>query len=159
MEIDARQFYWILTILALVLAACGTAQPMPDFNSFAHRVSDDMVNLYWNCSRPAPGVVRVAGVASNPYSAQPLQDVEFRLYGVNAQGTNVSRARGSAHAFLIYTNDSSPFTIDLKTMGGETRYDLVYSYRVQPEVDQNFALGTGGEAQNFARNICAGLGP
>ena len=89
MEIDARRFYGMLGVLALVLAACHMATPMPDFNSFAHRVTDDTVVLYWNCSRSAPGVVRVAGVANNPYSPGPLQDLEFRLYGVNAQGTNV----------------------------------------------------------------------
>ncbi len=146
-----------LAILAVALAACGTAAPMPDFNSFAHTVTDTVVVLYWNCSRPAPGVVRVAGVANNPYSPVALQDLEFRIYGVNAQGTNMSRARGSAQAYMIYTNEPSPFTIDLKAVPGEVRYDMVYSYML-PEVGR-IAIVTGGERQNYAQNICAGLGP
>ena len=117
-----------LAILVVALAACGTAKPMPDFNTFQHRVTDGTVALYWNCSRPASGVVRVEGAANNPYTPAPLQDLEFRLYGVTAQGSNVSRARASAQDFLIEMNAPSTFTIDLKTQGGEDRYDLFYSY-------------------------------
>jgi len=97
----------------------------------------------------------VSGVANNPYSPVALQDLEFRLYGVNAQGSNVSRARGSAKAYMIYTNDPATFTLDLKTVGGEVRYDMVYSYMLPME--GRIAILTGGERQNFARNICAGL--
>jgi len=148
-----------LPILAVALIGCGTARPMPDFNSFAHRVTDNVVVLYWNCSRPAPGMVQVSGVANNPFSPQPLQDLEFRLYGVNVQGSNVSRARGSAQDFLIHTNDPTAFTIDLKTVGGEVRYDLVYSYMLELPPGGGRSLVAGGERKNFARNICAGLVP
>ncbi len=158
MDIFARRLYaMMLAILALILAACYTATPMPDFNSFSHTVTDDTVVLYWNCSRPAPGMVQVSGVANNPYSPVALQDLEFRLYGVNAQGVNVSRARGSVKAYMIYTNQPAPFTLDLKTVGGEVRYDMVYSYMLPSEGQQT--LVTSGERQNFARNICAGLAP
>jgi hypothetical protein len=145
----------MLAFLAGALAACGTAQPMPDFNTFAHRVSDDTVVLYWNCSRSAPGVVRVAGVANNPFYGQPIQDLELRVYGVNAQGGNVSRARGSTQDYLIQMNSPSRFTVDLKTVGSEVRYDLVYSYLI--EAGGSTREAAGGEQQNFARNICAGL--
>ncbi len=158
MDIVVRRSYAMtLASLAVALAACGTATPMPDFNSFAHQVTDDTVALYWNCSRPAPGMVQVAGVANNPYSPVALQDLEFRLYGVNGQGVNVSRARGSAKAYMIYTNQPATFTLDLKTVGGEVRYDMVYSYMLPSEGREAFV--TSGERQNFARNICAGLGP
>ena len=158
MEIATRRFYAMtLAILAVALAACGMAQPMPDFNSFAHTVTDDVVVLYWNCSRPSPGVVRVAGWANNPYSPVALQDLEVRVYGVSTQGDNVSRGRGSAQSYMIYTNDPSPFTIDLKSVPGEARYDMTYSYML-PVVGR-IAIVTGGEKQGYASNICAGLGP
>ncbi len=158
MEISARGWYaTTLVLLAVALAACGTAQTSLDFSSYAHRVSDDTVNLYWNCSRPAAGVVRVEGAANNPFYEEPIQDLEFRVYGVNAQGSNVSRARGSAQDFLIQTNSPSRFTIDLKTVGGEVRYDLVYSYMIAAGGARRET--GGGEKQNFARNICAGLAP
>ncbi len=158
MEISRRRFYAMtLAILAVALAGCGMATPMPDFNSFAHTVSDNVVVLYWNCSRPSPGVVRVAGYANNPYSPDAIQDLEFRIYGVSAQGGNVSRGRGSAQAYMIYTNQPTPFTIDLNSVPGEVRYDMTYSYML-PVVGR-IAIVTGGERQGYAANICAGLGP
>ena len=158
MDIAAGRFYAMtLASLAVALVACGTARPMPDFNSFAHRVTDNVVVLYWTCSRPAPGVVQVAGVANNPYSPGPIQDLEFRIYGVSAQSSNASRARGSAQAFLIYTNEPSPFKIDLKSVGGEAQYNMVYSYMIP--IEGREALVTGGERQGYAANICAGLAP
>ncbi len=158
MDTSARKWYaTTLVLLAVALAACGTAQTSLDFSSYAHRVSDDVVAIYWNCSRPSPGMVRVEGVANNPFYGQPIQDMELRVYGVNAQGGNVSRARGSTQDYLIEMNSPSPFTINLKTAGGEVRYDLVYSYMAG---EGGLRGPTGGmERQNFARNICAGLAP
>jgi len=158
MDLAARRLYAVtLASLAVALAGCGTARPMPDVNSFAHRVTDNVVVLYWDCSRPAPGVVQVAGVANNPYYMTPVQNLGFRLYGVNTQGSDVSLAQGNAQAFLIYMNSPSPFTLDLKTQGTEVRYDLIYIYRLGQPPGGARALVAGGERQNYARNVCAEL--
>ncbi len=160
MDLAARRLSAVtLAGLAVTLAACGTARPMPDSESFAHRVTDNVVVLHWNCSRPAPGVVQVAGVANNPYYQTPIQNLGFRLFGVNAQGSDVSLAQGSAQAFLIYMNSPSPFTLDLSTQGTEVRYDLIYSYRLGQPPGGARAPVAGGERQNYARNVCAELGP
>lgn len=158
MNISARGWYAIILILLVgALAACGMAKANLNFDSYAHRVSDDTVTLYWNCNRPGPGLVRVEGVANNPFYVQPIEDMELRVYGVNAQGANVSRARGSTQDYLIETNSPSPFSIVLKTKGGEVRYDLVYSYMTEAGGARR-EVG-GNQQQNFARNICAGLAP
>ena len=141
----------MLALLTIALAACGTAKAMPNFNTFQHRVTDGTVALFWNCSRPEPGVVRVEGVANNPYYPTPIEGLEFLLYGVTAQGASISPARASAQAYWIETNAPPAFTIDLKNQGSEVRYDLVYSYR--------FSGRTRGQEQNMAQNICAGLEP
>ena len=157
MDFSTRRFYTgVLCFFTVALAACGTAKPMPDFNTFQHRVTDGTVALYWNCSRPATGMVRVEGVANNPYYPTPIQDLEFRLYGVTAQGSNISRARGSAQDFLIEMNAPSSFTIGLKILGEEVRYDLVYSYMMAA---RGLGGAMGGEQQNMARDVCAGLAP
>ena len=151
-----------LAFFAFVLAACGMAKPMPPFDTFAHRISDGTVALYWNCSRPAAGVVRVEGWANNPYSPGPIKDLAFILYGVNSQGGTVSQVKGSAQSYLIQTNEPSQFTIDLKTVGGESRYDLVYEYYGSADGGGGrFGMGAGDSQrqQNMARNICAGLAP
>ncbi len=159
-DMAARRLYAVtLASLAVALAGCGTARPMPDFDSFAHRVTDNVVVLHWNCSRPEPGVVQVAGVANNPYYQTPIQNLGFRLFGVNAQGSDVSLAQGTAQAFLIYMNSPSPFTLDLNTQGTEVRYDLIYNYRLGQPPGGARALVAGGEQQNYARNVCAEMGP
>lgn len=149
-----------LVFCVVALTACGLAKPMPPFDSFAHRISDGTLFLYWNCSRPAPGAVRVEGWANNPDSPQPIKDLEFILYGVNAQERTVSQTKVSAQAYLIQTNDPTTFTIDLKTVGAEVRYDLVYEY--WGAGGSGMGRGGGGglqRQQNMARDVCAGLAP
>lgn len=163
MHISPRRCRTLILVLCVVaLTACGLAKPMPPFDSFAHRISDGTVFLYWNCSRPAPGAVRVEGWANNPDSPQPIKDLEFILYGVNAQESTVSQAKASAQAYLIQTNEPSPFSVDLKTVGGEVRYDMVYQYWGSGDdgMGRRGGGGFGGERQqNMARNVCVGLAP
>ena len=84
MRIVTRGAY-LLPLLALLAGCAGANSSMNvDFSSYAHQVTDGKVALYWNCSRPSPGVVQVQGVANNPYMMVPLEDLEFRLYGVSA---------------------------------------------------------------------------
>ncbi len=111
-HVSPRRCRTLMLVLCVVaLTACGLAKPMPPFDSFAHRISDGTVSLYWNCSRPAPGAVRVEGWANNPDYPQPIKDLEFILYGVNAQDRTVSQAKGSAQAYLIQTNEPSPSSL------------------------------------------------
>jgi hypothetical protein len=148
-----------LTVCVVALTACGIAKPMPPFDSFDHRITDGTVALYWNCSRAAAGVVRVDGWANNPYSPGPIKDLEFILYGVNAQGGTVSQVKGSAQSYMIQTNEPSQFTIDLKTVGGEARYDLVYEYYGSADGGGGrFGMGGGNQRQqNMARDVCKGM--
>jgi hypothetical protein len=135
-----------------------------DFSSYAHQVTDGTVALYWNCSRPSPGVVRVRGVANNPWMMAPLQDLELRLYGVSAQGYTMARASALAKDYWIQPNAPSPFTIDIQTEGIAVKFDLAYSYMLSAVGGGGGRGGGGGsstsaEHQNTANNICADLGP
>ena len=160
MHISPRRCRTLMLVLCVVaLTACGLAKPMPPFDSFAHRISDGTVSLYWNCSRPAPGAVRVDGWANNPAYPQPIKDLELILYGVNAQDGTVSQAKGSAQAYLIQTNEPSSFVVDLKTVGAEVRYDLVYQYWGGGDSGMGFSGSGSQRQQNMARDVCAGLAP
>jgi hypothetical protein len=45
--------------------------------------------------------LQLADWANNPYYAQPIRELGFTLYGVNAQGITVSTAQASAQALAL----------------------------------------------------------
>ena len=135
----------ILCLAGLGLSACAgdgtlglppaTPTPYPP-PGYTHRVAASPVELYYNCSASSPGGVRLDGLAFNPWSSQPVRFLEFELVGVDARGWSVSEAKGEARDSQLSTNQSTPFQLDLKTVGSEVRFDLYYDYQFQ-EGDHN----------------------
>lgn len=129
----------VLACLGIALTACaadGTWRPPAQSTLyppalFAHRVASSHVGLYWNCTRPEPGVVRVEGVAQNPWASQEVRFLELEVVGVDARERYVSQASTALPNFLLGTNQISPFHLDLRTVGSEVRFDLFYQYRFQ----------------------------
>ena len=129
----------VLLVLGLALSACaadGTFTPLASTSTpyppsgYTHTVQSSHVVLYWNCARPEAGVLRLEGVAFNPWMSAPVQYLEFELEGVDAVAGSVSEGKAAARNIQIRTNQSSPFQIDLQTTGKEVRYDLYYQYRM-----------------------------
>jgi hypothetical protein len=130
----------LAAILATALAACtslqmgespGARQPSYPPDTFAHRVATSHLVLFWNCSRPETNLLRLDGVVHNPWSSQPVRFVEFELVGVNGEDRIVSETKGEVRDITISTNQISPFSLDLRTMGGEARFDLYYGYQYE----------------------------
>jgi len=139
-----------LGILGLALVACAgggtmglsttqpTVYPPP---GFVHRVASSHVDLYWNCVRPSPEEIRLEGLAFNPWSAQEIRFLEFELVGVDARDRTVSAAKGEARDFMLGTNRSTPFQLDVKSAGTEVRFDLFYQYRFNDGNDGRLFAG------------------
>jgi len=163
----------LVAAVMLGLAACaflgvplqskeGPSPYPPDV--YAHRVATSHVVLYWNCSRPATDLLRVDGVAQNPWSSQEVRFLELELVGVDGQDRIVSEAAAAVPDFLLGTNQISPFRLDLRTVGGEVRFDLYYHYRYD-ETDEVDILLAGppmagprplASTQNsLARDVCS----
>ena len=77
----------LFAVVAVSVGACvpysyltGPSGDLP------HRVTDGKVALSWKCLRPEPGIVRLEGLANNPYYPQPIKELEFQSYGVDGQG-------------------------------------------------------------------------
>jgi len=125
-------------ILALFLSAPAWAQPQQPGGQGAvnpsatlnHRVSNAQVVLYWNCTRPEVGVVRLDGVVYSPYFSD-VRFIDFELVGLDSQDAVVSHVTGELPDNQLRTNQTSLFRLDLRTEGTESRFDLFYRYRSQ----------------------------
>ena len=117
------------------------AEPYPP-PGLPNRVASSHVELYWKCDQGGPGVMRVQGMARNPWSTQPVRYLEFDLFGVDRDDRTVSSAHAAAPNFLLGTNQITRFEVVLRTTGREARYDLVYQYRFE-EVEEMSAFLAG----------------
>lgn len=55
---------------------------------------------------------------------------------MDSRGWSVSEATTEARDYQLFTNQSTPFELDLKTVGSEARFDLYFAYQFQ-EVDHD----------------------
>jgi hypothetical protein len=142
-------------------AMASTPYPPP---GYAHRVESSHVALYWNCTQPEPGLLQLAGRAFNPWSDQPVRFLELELVGVDDREHTVSGAKAEAADLQIYTNQSTPFQLDLRTAGTEVRFDLYYQYRFQDRGHNAIVAGPvpGGSfrlaqqtIRSLARDVCS----
>lgn len=148
----------VLVLLGVGLAACAaegglalrtiappTPYPPP---GFAHKASSPAVELFWNCTRPAPDTLLLEGLAFNPWSGADIRFLEFDLVGVDARGSTVTEASAAARDLILGMMGSTPFQLALRPTGRETRFDLFYQYQFQEPGDsgsasQNAALPRG----------------
>lgn len=160
----------VLAGLSMGLSACALEGTWPPTTEptiyppavFSHRVGTSHVVLYWNCTQPEPGVLRLDGVAQNPHSPQEVRFLELDLAGVDAQDRFVSETKGAVRNFLLRLNEISPFQLDLRLAGTEVRFDLFYQYRFH-EDGGHFLAGppVGGphlfaqEQRFMARDVCS----
>lgn len=132
----------LVVFIGLTLSACAMdeslrrsakeATPYPP-PGYSHTVQSSDVALYWNCARPDAAVVEVSGVAFNPWASQPVRFLELELVGVDSGERTVSEVGTKARDVQLFTNQSTPFHLNLRTTGGEARVDLYYRYQFQDE--------------------------
>ena len=134
----------LLAVVAMGVISCaavdtaGTGAP-PD--TFTHRTANSEVVLLWNCLQPATGMLRIEGVARNPWQAQPVRYLEVQVVGVDAQGRQTAEGAGKARDIQLFTNQQSPFQLDVRTAGAEVRFDLYYEYLFNAEYDTALLAG------------------
>jgi hypothetical protein len=129
--------FGVVAIVAAGCAAGGASTPTMLGNvqwppsGYRHTIDTGVVRQYWNCTRPEPDVVRVEGVAANVWSSQPPRYLTWDLVGVNAADRTVSSAEAKSAVVELPSNSYTTFQINLRTAGGETRFDLHYEYQFQ----------------------------
>jgi len=78
---------------------------------------------------PHPLFAGFIAAAVKQLTPQPIKFMEFNLVGVDARDHQVSATGAALPAILLWMNQVSPFRLDLKPAGTETRFDLYYEYR------------------------------
>jgi hypothetical protein len=119
--------------------------------------------LRWNCLQPVSGVLRVEGVARNPWHAQPIRFLELQVVGVDPEGRQTAEAAAKARDIQILTHQQSPFQLDLRPTGTEVRFDLYYQYRFHQEYDAALVAGPplvgprlyAQTNTNMVRDVCS----
>jgi len=162
----SRSFY--IALLGVGVAACAplagqdtvtdAPRPAPAPTSFNHRVSTTHVLLYWNCTRPEPGQVRLEGLVYSPYFSD-VRGLQFELAGMARDERVVSETRAVLPDFGLGMNSAAPFQLTLRTTGTEVRYDLYYGYRAQGGLRSSLAGPPVVLAQSqswfMARDVCS----
>jgi hypothetical protein len=157
---------FLLGVVAMAVTACvavDTAGPGTPPDGFTHRAANSEVVLFWNCLQPVSGVLRVQGVARNPWHAQPIRFLELQVVGVDAEGRQTAEAAGKAWDIQIFTNQQSPFQLDLRPTGTEVRFDLYYQYLFNHEYDSVMLAGPplvgprlyAQTNTNMVRDVCS----
>jgi hypothetical protein len=155
-KMRTRRTVGLLVLMALSLAACTTqgtygalAAQTPIYPPavFAHRVSAPDVDIYWNCTQSEAGLLRVNGVAQNT-GGREVRFVELQLEGVDAKDRNIVQAAAAVPDIILYTNQVSPFEMDLQPVGREVRYDLFYQYSIGRRLARQ-------DIPFMARDICS----
>lgn len=146
----------LLALAGMVLAACSTpgtygplveGKPMYPPAVFAHRVATSDVMIYWNCSQPEPGLLQLDGVAQN-IGGREVRFLELHLTAVDAKDRNILEAAAAVPDIVLYTNQLSPFHLDLRTPGTEVRFDLFYQYSLGSRLSKQ-------DMQFMARDVCS----
>ena len=127
----------LLAFLGSGLVACGseggpgvpgsTPEAFPP-TGYAHQRETEAVDLYWNCTQPAPDRLLLQGVAVNSVAPE-VRYLELTVVGVDAHGATVSEATGAARKSVIGTRQSAPIEMELRTTGREVRFDLFFQYQ------------------------------
>ena len=150
--------YRILAVGVLALAgACAT--PVTDRiqdRVYAHEAERGIVNLYWNCSHSGPGLLVVEGYAISPYTG-PIQDLKFRLEGLDAKRAPVSQVSLVARSYMIQMMQPEPFRLELRTQGAEASFNLAYTYTAKESSGGQTDTGGPIEHNMLARNVCPDL--
>jgi hypothetical protein len=110
-------------------------------------VATEDINIYWTCTRSAEQV-QIEGVAQNTRGGQ-VSFVELEFAGADAHDRYVSNATTALKDIVLQTNQVSPFTIQLRPTGGESRFDLFYKYNV------DVAVGKSPQERFMARDVCS----
>jgi hypothetical protein len=79
------------------------------------------------------------------------------VFGINAQGQEVSRGKGTTADYQIYPMVPSPFRVEVRLAGGEQQFDLRYQYRGAGGGGRSMGGAQSAQAGNLIRDACGSV--
>lgn len=110
------------------------------------------MEVYWNCTRPEPGLLELDGVVQD-VGGRDVRFVKLNLVGVDPRGYSVSQTTASLPDIVLHLNQTSPFHLRLRTAGNEARFDLYYRY--QSGFGRGFSAFPDATHHFYARDVCS----
>ena len=144
-------------ILVLVLAGCATqespftfTQPADLYRPAEYPYYFDAVqaDLYWRCTTPEGGGVRVEGYAlSDLRSNLPIYDFQVRLFARDAKGEILADRWTYGDLISASRYEPIPFAISVPATGEGVHYDLFYWFQ--------YPSGNGGRGSERPEIVLA----
>jgi hypothetical protein len=119
-----RALVALIALIALAVAGCGTARPVPGPGELPLHTADPRgLTLHWRLDQTAETVV-AEGVLEGQGRLDRYSQVTVELLGLDAAGSVVSRGRTIATPRDFAGTTPWPFTIRVRPAGGEARFEL-----------------------------------
>ena len=113
----------VLVALTLALTGCGTRRSVPQSGELPLHASDPAgFAVHWRLDQTAEAVIADGVLEATRLARYSLATLE--LAGLDASGTVVSRGRATATPRGFTGTTPWPFTIRLRPVGGEARFEV-----------------------------------
>ncbi len=128
-------------VAALVLIGWGCSAPSGVWQTvapqqeayrlsgFAHRMVSQDVEVYWNCSRPRPTLLRLDGISKNIGKGE-VHLLGMELHDVDRQTSNVLQSGAAVSDVILYPDIFSPVQVEVQPATADGQIDLLYTYRI-----------------------------
>ncbi len=161
MTCGARGKAGLMVVLSLIAFGCArparqweTLMPRPATYqpvAFAHRIVSEDVEIFWNCSRPQPSLLRVDGIAKNDGKGE-VHLLQLELHDVDRLTGTILQSASAVSDIILHPDIFSPIQVELQPATAEGQVDLLYTYRI---TSLGIIQTTNTDKEIMARDACS----
>ncbi len=147
MQMMTRIQFALLALTGTFLSACAPAHytdllspSVPPPASFVHHAASENIELFWNCSKPGPEVIRITGAARNS-GPREVRSVELTVRSLLTGEVPLLKTAEALPEIMLYAHDPSPFQVNLPLEKAPSQIQLSALYRLTPDVSAPDSAG------------------
>ncbi len=130
-----------------VLPGSATYQPA----TFTHRTISPNVEMYWNCSRPRPSLIRVDGITKNIGKGE-VHLLEMELHDVDRATGNIPQSGSAVSDIILHPDIFSALQVELQPATADGQVDMFYTYRI---TSVGIIQTTNTDKEFTAQDVCS----